>query len=406
MRISALGPRVPASAMCRLRVSGLQFYCVALLLTCLSALHCLAEPGAELVARMDMLRESIAEEQKAADVAEANYRDADKELRGIKADVERLKKEERTLTANLAKLEQSQTAAERDRVKLIEDQTRIRARLAERFRAAYLVPKSSVLAHLMSSQNSASVGLINRYLDAVYTYDTRLVETLRGVTKKIEAQGSSIRTLLTKQKTIATDLKQRQDAVAQKLSAQERVALLARSEQAKREKAVASLRAKLLRFEATLTGLTGGTYEVESSGSGSSVQTVDESFDGPGISKKLRAAPPVSGKVVARFGGTRRDGQPCKGLEIQAIGLERVRGIAAGRVVFSGELPGLGAVVVLDHGQRSFSLYGRLAMVSSHVGDILEAGAVVGEASGSEPLYFEVRQSGVAIDPRGFVKVS
>jgi septal ring factor EnvC (AmiA/AmiB activator) len=70
--------------------------------------------------------------------------------------------------------------------------------------------------------------------------------------------------------------------------------------------------------------------------------------------------------------------------------------------VFVGELPVLGSAVILDHGERFFTLYGRLANSVVVSGSVVEAGVPVGEAAGDKPLYFEVRQNGVPVDPRPF----
>jgi|GEM_PF-4492388 len=408
--------------MTRRRVARLVSRCALFFLTASSFVSLArlahAEPLAELVARMDALRLSVSEEQAAADLAEQRRKELERLIKGIKSDVDKLKKEERAMAANLAELEKSQSAADTERIRLIEQQTSIKQRLIERIKAVYLVPKTSVVAYLMNNNNSAaSLGLVNRYLEAVYDHDTGLATQLRGVATKIAAHSSSVRGLLAKQKTLSASLRQRREAVAEKLTAQERAVLLAKTEQVDRERAVATLRAKLLRFETTLTGLTGGSYEVVE-GETSSVERVDESFEGPGLfanltggsaaaAKKTRSlAAPVSGKIITRFGGSRRDGQPSKGLEIAASKLSAVRAIADGRVVFAGELPGLGSVVVIDHGQRSFTLYGRLAAIKCAVGAAIAALDPVGEADGTAPFYFEVRQAGVPVDPRSIIAIS
>jgi len=118
---------------------------------------------------------------------------------------------------------------------------------------------------------------------------------------------------------------------------------------------------------------------------------------------------PVKGQVLARFGQL-RSGGPLKWQGI-VIGTERsaqVRAPFAGRVVYADWLPGLGLLLVLDHGGGFMSLYGHNEQLYRRVGDRVAAGdllAVTGEASGfGRPgLYLEIRKGRDALDPAGWL---
>lgn len=114
---------------------------------------------------------------------------------------------------------------------------------------------------------------------------------------------------------------------------------------------------------------------------------------------------PVKGKVLARFGQL-RSGGPLKwqGMVIGADRGTQVRAPFQGRVVYADWLPGLGLLLVLDHGGGYMSLYGHNEQLYRKVGDRIAAGDVlgaVGDAAGlGQPgLYLEVRQGRRAIDP-------
>ena len=388
---------VPTCANGRL---ALRYIALCLALLFFASREGLAEPRAELLARMSELQVSVAEAQRAADESDGRVRQSEQELRVVRADIAKLRKEEQNLTTQLSAMEQSQTAAEAEVKRLTAEQMRVKARLRERIRAVYLIPKSSVAASLFSPASFNQIGLLNRYVEAVYQHDARLTQRYRDTAAKLSAQGVNLKTLLSKHKALVADLRVRKQKVADKLIAQERVASTARKNQQEQERTVAELRAKLLRFEATLTGLTGGRYEAED-GEENSVRQVDESFDGPGL-KRGRGAPPAQGSTVTRFRGTRSDGQTSRGIEISTTGLASVTALGRGRAVFVGELPVLGSAVILDHGERFFTLYGRLANSVVVSGSVVEAGVPVGEAAGDKPLSFEVRQNGVPVDPRPF----
>ena len=114
---------------------------------------------------------------------------------------------------------------------------------------------------------------------------------------------------------------------------------------------------------------------------------------------------PVKGKVLARFGQLRAGG-PLKWQGI-LIGAERgtqVRAFFPGRVVYADWLPGLGLLVVLDHGGGYMSLYGHNEQVYRRVGDRVAAGDVIGAVGdaagvGRAALYLEIRKGRQAVDP-------
>jgi septal ring factor EnvC (AmiA/AmiB activator) len=114
---------------------------------------------------------------------------------------------------------------------------------------------------------------------------------------------------------------------------------------------------------------------------------------------------PVKGSLLARFGQLRAGG-PLKWQGV-VIGAERgtqVRSPYYGRVVYADWLPGLGLLVVVDHGGGYMSLYGHNEQVYRRVGDRVSPGdalAAVGDAAGlGKPgLYFEIRKGREAQDP-------
>lgn len=114
---------------------------------------------------------------------------------------------------------------------------------------------------------------------------------------------------------------------------------------------------------------------------------------------------PVKGSLLARFGQLRAGG-PLKwqGVVIGADRGTQVRSPYYGRVVYADWLPGLGLLVVVDHGGGYMSLYGHNEQVYRRVGDRVSPGdalAAVGDAAGlGKPgLYFEIRKGRETLDP-------
>ena len=74
-----------------------------------------------------------------------------------------------------------------------------------------------------------------------------------------------------------------------------------------------------------------------------------------------------------------------------------------GVVAYAGQFTGYGNLVIVDHGGKSYSLYGHLEALQVARGERIEAQAPVGLAgrnpSGNPSLYFELRVDGKPVDP-------
>lgn len=101
----------------------------------------------------------------------------------------------------------------------------------------------------------------------------------------------------------------------------------------------------------------------------------------------------------------KRGGQ--SGLEFLTERSAKVRAAEEGRVVFSGNDPVLGRMVILDHGKSLYSVYANLAEVNVSVGDMLSRGASLGSvgsgSTASALLFFQVRRGTRSLDARAWL---
>jgi septal ring factor EnvC (AmiA/AmiB activator) len=114
---------------------------------------------------------------------------------------------------------------------------------------------------------------------------------------------------------------------------------------------------------------------------------------------------PAKGKLLARFGQLRAGG-PLKwqGLLIDTQRGAQIRAPFHGRVIYADWLPGMGLLLVLDHGSGYMSLYGHNEQLFKAVGDRVVPGDVVAAAGDSggnanAGLYMEIRKGGQPQDP-------
>lgn len=128
--------------------------------------------------------------------------------------------------------------------------------------------------------------------------------------------------------------------------------------------------------------------------------------DGKAAFGKLRGklAWPVAGKLVATFGSARAGAIKWDGVMIATGRGSPVHSVASGRIAYADWLPGLGLLVIVDHGDHYLSLYGHNDQLYKAVGERVAPGdtiAAAGDSGGRSrtELYFEIRRNGKPIDP-------
>jgi murein hydrolase activator len=122
---------------------------------------------------------------------------------------------------------------------------------------------------------------------------------------------------------------------------------------------------------------------------------------------------PVQGKVIERFGRQRNAKFATytvnNGLRIEAAPNTQVRAVFQGTVLFSQWFKGYGNLIILDHGNRVFSLYGNLKQSGVAVGDRITTGQPIAGVGESEDaagghLYFEIRNDNRPEDPQKWLR--
>lgn len=115
---------------------------------------------------------------------------------------------------------------------------------------------------------------------------------------------------------------------------------------------------------------------------------------------------PLRGNIIADYGSPKADGRlSWSGRWIAAKEGAAVRAIASGRVAYVGWLQRYGLIVILEHGNGYFTLYGHCATSAPAAGDKVEAGQVIATAGNTgghdrSGVYLELRKGSTALDPR------
>lgn len=121
---------------------------------------------------------------------------------------------------------------------------------------------------------------------------------------------------------------------------------------------------------------------------------------------------PATGIVTRRFGrqtiGSFGTALTRSGIEVSLAEGQVVRAVHEGTVAYAEPFTGYGNLVILDHGDGEYSLYGYLSTMYVARGDPLEAHEPIGTSgrspSGNPALYFELRVDGKPVDPLQWLK--
>ncbi len=271
---------------------------------------------------------------------------------------------------------------------------RERGALAEQVLMSYVAGRQEMLKLLLNQENPARLGRMVVYFDYLNrARSQRLVA--------VEAEIETSMELATESAQVARELGRLEQTQADELevlefSRNERRSVLAKLEQDIATSAgdIRQLRDEEQRLEEIFAELEASVELFPLEGAGSF----------PSIKGEL--AWPVSGSLVSDFGQARASGQlRWNGVVVAAPGGTLVRAVYYGRVAYADWLPGLGLLIIVDHGAGYMSLYGHneALLKGSNAwvapGDVI---AHVGDSGGQTrtALYFEIRHNGEPIDPR------
>lgn len=125
--------------------------------------------------------------------------------------------------------------------------------------------------------------------------------------------------------------------------------------------------------------------------------------------KKLpfrRLERPVAGKIIEDSKLQNKFSPHSQGIIFEAKKNAEVSAPSKGKVVFKGPFRNQGDILMLDHGQKVFTILMGMHKINAQVGQKVYAGEKLGVMAGygasSPKLYLELRQKGKAIDPRPY----
>jgi septal ring factor EnvC (AmiA/AmiB activator) len=337
--------------------------------------------------RIEKVRKAVNADIEKRDKLSAQLRDAELGVQAARHTVDEIRAQRLATEARLRDLQ-------REEAQLEQELTAERGALAGELRAAYVNGREEELKLLLNQEDPETFGRMLRY----YGYFGRArAERIAGIRDKLEHLA------LVREKIAAEH-----DRLALLEADQERQVAALRSAQNSRTRAVAAIEGQIKSRRGELDRLQSQARALEKL-----IADLRKAMDDVPIAKQAPFEPlrgklpwPVQqGRVLARFGQPRAGGSMrWQGMLIGTDRSARVRAPFAGRVVYADWLPGMGLMVVLDHGGGYLSLYGHNEEIFRKVGDAVSAGEVIGAVGDTgghnEPaLYFEVRRGRQPVNP-------
>jgi len=324
-------------------------------------------------------------------------------LRGIESTLQRD-------TATLAQLQA-------ERATLAGDLDAKKAQLARLLRAAQVAGGDAPLKAMLAQDRIADA-------ERALTYQGYLqrgrVQRIRELGAELQRIDALEREIGERQSALATDRKQRAAQLAQLEAARkQRAGLLAGidkqyQDKAGREKALGrdakALQGLLAQLRATAAKAARDAARARTE---AAKRTASGNKAAPAKRTVVAGAPalrvgglgwPVTGSLLASYGGQLPDGRRSDGVLIAASAGTAVKAVADGTVVFADWMTGYGNILIIDHGNGYMSLYAHNDSLLRDAGDAVKRGdpvASVGTSGGQArpALYFELRRNGAPVNP-------
>lgn len=325
------------------------------------------------------LRDDLQKDIRRRDELSASLRDAEKKEAAAARRLQSIRAEQKSNQAQRLDL-RSQRDVEEDRL------AGEREALAGQLRAAYINGRGERLKLLLNEQDPAKLGRQMVYYDYLNRARTRRIDKVLSHLEEIRRLDQALQEVAGRLERLEGEAEAEVAARAQ--AREERTLVLARM----REKITrqADEIARLEAEEAALASLIQNLQSV--------MRDFPAQGEQPFTALRGKLGWPVNGQLVHDF-GQQRAGESIRwnGVVVEADRGAPVRAVARGRISYADWLPGLGLLVILDHGGGYLSLYAHNDTINREVGEWVQPGdviATVGESGGrrSPALYFEIRK--------------
>jgi septal ring factor EnvC (AmiA/AmiB activator) len=354
-----------------------------------------ADPVTEDAARLKQLEKRLQETQQQAESSQHQEKELLERLHVISLERHSLELAIQCLQHQLRALGASMAGEERQLQQVSAAMARQRNEFNHRLKVRYMTPPGVLLEKLLGQQKLKDKINQVTYLKYILMYDQQQLTSFA----RLMIEHQRIKQSLDQQRQQVTEMKEKK-----------RLKLAGLEENiAKKNKLLYKIRGKKEYYAALIKELAEAAEKLKKI-----INTRRESTvrHGSLVNYKGRLPMPASG-VVVRFFGLERDRRfktvtENKGIDIEApLGTE-VKAIFPGQVIFASWLKGYGNLIIIDHGEGYYSIYGHLLEFKTKVNKNIRQREVIGSVGDTDSLigpalYFEIRRHGRPQDPLEWV---
>ena len=264
------------------------------------------------------------------------------------------------------------------------DQTR--EELFSRLIALYKMGRIPPGFLLLASQSYSDRLRVDKYLRVIIDYDGRLIDTFRSQISLNERY----------HKELVQDQSQWERAISEVEKKKEEIGRV----RGEKQELLKSIQTQKIVYKRVIVELEERAKDLQGLIDKLEREKSVHAYKGPKQDfQKGRILPPVQGKVISLF---REKGR--NGIEIQAPLGADIRAVLAGKVLYADWFKGFGNVMIIDHGDHTFTVSGYASQLLKKAGEVVSQGEAVAQVGSAGSLkgpclYFEIRHQGKPQDP-------
>jgi septal ring factor EnvC (AmiA/AmiB activator) len=270
-----------------------------------------------------------------------------------------------------------------------------KAQLTDRLRAIYKLKGPTLARFLFAAKSSSDLERNLKILGVVAQKDFQLIKSYQESLRDFKYRKDRLTEKLASLKEVEVRLADHEKKLQKEVFQKNKILGGIRRNKMFTQEQIKTLKDKSLNYDLADTGLMDLLMK-------------------PSFETQKGALPkPVQGPVVKSFGLQKAPDQGYvlsnKGLFIASNIGSPVRAVFSGVVSFAGSLPGLGQVLILDHGDHYYTVYGNNANLRVQLGQEVAQAQVIASSGRNNfdqqnGLYFEVRHFSEPYNPMEWVK--
>lgn len=264
--------------------------------------------------------------------------------------------------------------------------------LSQRLRTIYKMGEQGTLQAIFSAQTSFELDRNIAFLQRIAHRDYELIQDFESNVKDLEKQRSKLKRNIRRLVSVEHRLKDQESSLEK--------------EQQSKSQLLSQLRDARQKFLVKIKGLRKKADSFAQNRN--SIYLFEESF----FERKGSLPQPTNGYISQGYGLDQDDQYKFKlshkGIFLQSAPGLPVRSIFKGKVQFVGPIDGYGKTVIIDHGDRYYTVYSHNRSLKVKKDQEIAEEEVIGETgkqvSGLSGIYFEIRHFSDSLDPQHWIK--